>query len=119
MGFSCFPSLTELGLAVSYHISLLKQKGLLRLGARQPRTIVEAPGPAPRAESNEVEVPLIGRIAAGVPLNAVELAEESFALSRRLVGYGEQAVQPSPHVERDPPLLVRDVGLDRLDDTQG
>lgn len=95
MGFSCFPSLTELGLAVSYHISLLKQKGLLRLGARQPRTIVEAPGPAPRAESNEVEVPLIGRIAAGVPLNAVELAEESFRAvpaARRLRGAGRSAI---------------------------
>jgi repressor LexA len=81
----------ELGLAVStvsYHISLLKQEGLLRREARQPRTIVEASVLDPRAESDEVEVPLIGRIAAGVPLDAVELAEESFAMSRRLVGYG-------------------------------
>jgi repressor LexA len=73
---------------VSYHISLLKQEGLLRREARQPRTIVEAPVSDLRAESDEVEVPLIGRIAAGVPLDAVELAEESFAMSRRLVGYG-------------------------------
>jgi repressor LexA len=81
----------ELGLAVStvsYHISLLKQEGLLRREARQPRTIVEVPVSDLRAESDEVEVPLIGRIAAGVPLDAVELAEESFAMSRRLVGYG-------------------------------
>jgi repressor LexA len=74
--------------AVSYHISLLKQEGLLRREARQPRTIVEASVPDPRAESDEVEVPLIGRIAAGVPLDAVEMGEESFAMSRRLVGYG-------------------------------
>jgi repressor LexA len=46
------------------------------------------PRPRPPAESDEVEVPLIGRIAAGVPIDAVELAEESFALPRRLVGYG-------------------------------
>lgn len=40
----------ELGLAVStvsYHVSVLKQEGLLRRETRQPRTIVEAAGPAP------------------------------------------------------------------------
>lgn len=46
---------------------------------------MEAPGPAPR---EEVEVPPIGQIAAGVPLDAVELALETFLLSRRLVGHG-------------------------------
>lgn len=81
----------ELGLAVStvsYHVSVLKQEGLLRREARQPRTIVKAPGSPPRSESDEVEVPLIGQIAAGVPLDAVEVAEETFLLSRRLVGHG-------------------------------
>jgi repressor LexA len=33
-------------------------------------------------------VPLIGQIAAGVPLDAVELAEDTFRLPRRLVGHG-------------------------------
>src|ERR1700748_2598579 len=36
---------------VSYHVSVLKQEGLLRREAGQPRTIVEGPGPVPRAES--------------------------------------------------------------------
>src|SRR5260370_19453125 len=65
----------ELGLAVStvsYHVSVLKQEGLLRCGAGQPRTIVEAPGPAPRAESDEVAAPLIGQRAACGTLDAVE-----------------------------------------------
>ncbi len=35
-----------------------------------------------------VEVPLIGQIAAGAPVDAVELAEDTFSLPRRLVGYG-------------------------------
>jgi repressor LexA len=81
----------ELGLAVStvaYHVSVLEQDGSLRRGAGQPRTIVEPASPAPQAEGDEVEVPLIGQIAAGVPLDAVELAEETFVLSRRLVGRG-------------------------------
>ena len=67
---------------------MLKQEGFLRREARQSRTIVEAAGPAPRLESDEVEVPLIGQIAAGVFLDAVEVAEETFLLSRRLVGHG-------------------------------
>ena len=33
-------------------------------------------------------MPLIGQIAAGGPVDAVELAEDSYALSRRLVGRG-------------------------------
>ena len=81
----------ELGLAVStvsYHVSVLEQEGSLRRGAGRPRTIVEPADPATRAEGDEVEVPLVGQIAAGVPLHAVELAEETFLLPRRLVGRG-------------------------------
>jgi repressor LexA len=82
----------ELGLAVStvsYHVSVLKQVGLLRREAGQPRTIVEGPCPVPIAESDGVEVPLIGQIAAGIPIEATELAEGIFLLPRRLVGYGK------------------------------
>lgn len=87
------PSLREIaegvGLAastLSYHLSVLEQDGVLRRAARQPRTIVQAADPGPRA--GEVEVPLIGQIPAGVPLDAVELAEDSCWLPRRLVGHG-------------------------------
>src|SRR6266849_2064270 len=51
----------ELGLAVStvsYHVSVLEQDGSLRRGPGQPRTIVEPAYPGPRAEGDEVEVPL-------------------------------------------------------------
>lgn len=81
----------ELGLAVStvsYHVSVLEQEGSLCRRAGRPRTIVEPTDPAIRADGDEVEIPLIGQIAAGVPFDAVELAEETFALSRRLVGRG-------------------------------
>jgi repressor LexA len=78
-----------LGLAtVNYHVSVLEQDGSLRRGAGQPRTLAEAADPASPADSDAVEVPLIGQIAAGGPVDAVELAEDSFALSRRLVGHG-------------------------------
>jgi repressor LexA len=78
-----------LGLAtVAYHVAILEQGGSLHREAGQPRTLSEAGHPASSAEGDAVEVPLIGQIAAGVPLDAVELAEDSFALSRRLVGHG-------------------------------
>lgn len=79
------------GLAVStisYHLSVMQEEGSVRRGRGQPRTIVEPADPAPRPERDEVEVPLIGQIAAGVPLDAIELAEQTFWLPRRLVGHG-------------------------------
>jgi repressor LexA len=83
------PRDSGLGLAtVAYHVSVLVGDGSLHRGAGQPRTIVEPAGPATRAEGNEIEIPLIGQIAAGVPVDAVELAEDSFLPSRRLVGHG-------------------------------
>jgi repressor LexA len=79
-----------LGLAtVNYHVAVLERDGSLRRGAGQPRTLTEPGDPASSsADSDAVEVPLIGQIAAGGPVDAVELAEDSYALSRRLVGQG-------------------------------
>jgi repressor LexA len=74
---------------VAYHVSVLERDGSLCRAAGQPRTLVEpSADPASSAEGDAVVVPLIGQIAAGVPLDAVELAEDSFPLSRRLVGHG-------------------------------
>jgi repressor LexA len=78
-----------LGLAtVNYHVAVLEQDGSLRRGAGQPRTLAEAGGPGSPAEGDAVDLRLIGQIAAGDPVDAVELAEGSFRVSRRLVGHG-------------------------------
>ena len=78
-----------LGLAtVNYHVAVLERDGSLRRGAGQPRTLAEPGDPASAAEGDAVDVPLIGQIAAGALVDAVDLAEDSFALSRRLVGHG-------------------------------
>ena len=78
-----------LGLAtVNYHVAVLERDGSLRRGAGQPRTLAEPGDPGSPAQGDAVEVPLIGQIAAGAPVDAVELAEDTFALSRRLVGHG-------------------------------
>ena len=99
----------EVGLAspssVSYHLSILQDKGYLRRDARRPRTVeVRVPGqPAVRIEAENltnvldlpfedvgyVPVPLIGRIFAG-PFNlADQVIEATFMLSKQLVGDGK------------------------------
>ncbi|MFI5065256.1 MAG: LexA family protein, partial [Streptosporangiales bacterium] len=91
------PSLRQIGDAVglavstvSYHVAVLEQEGTLRRGPRQPRTLVQpvSPGPTPAPGDDEVDVPLLGQIPAGFPVEAVELAEDTFRLPRRLVGHG-------------------------------
>lgn len=82
----------ELGLAVStvfYHVAVLKREGTLRRSTGQPRTITEPADPVSLAEGDQAEVPLIGQIAAGVPVDAVALPEDTFLLPRRLVGHGK------------------------------
>lgn len=79
---------TALGLGVStvhYHVSLLERDGSLRHETGRCRAFSSAP----RVELDQVGVPLIGRIAAGIPLDAEELVEEIFSLPRRLVGHGK------------------------------
>jgi repressor LexA len=91
------PSLREIGKAVglapstvSYHRSVLEKHGYLSHGAGLPRTAVERPpgDPAIRPQVDAVEVPLVGRIAAGVPIPAEEMIEDTFWLPRKMVGSG-------------------------------
>jgi repressor LexA len=89
------PSLGEIaggvGLAVStvfHHRSVLEQDGVLLHGAGRPRTTSRPAGPVLGRGAEDVEVPLLGKIAAGIPLDAVEQREGTFWLPRQLVGYG-------------------------------
>lgn len=91
------PSLREIGKAVGlapstvfHHRSVLEKYGYLSHGAGLPRTAVERPpgDPAIRPQAGEVEVPLVGRIVAGVPILAEEMIEDTFWLPRRMVGAG-------------------------------
>jgi repressor LexA len=91
------PTLREIGAAVglvpstvSYHRSILETHGYLSHGAGLPRTAVEPPPgyPVTQLGADGVEVPLMGRIAAGVPVLANELIEGIYLLPRQLVGAG-------------------------------
>lgn len=98
------PSMREIadavGLAstssVSYQLSVLQAKGYLHREAGQPRTaVLRVPGEhraeartAMPAEDRMTDVPLVGRIAAGVPVLADEISEDVIPLPRMLVGEG-------------------------------
>ena len=112
------PSMREIGEAVgltstssvSYQLSTLQKKGYLHRDVGRPRTVeVRLPGHQPiRPEAREIKdaeaeaaadgldipsqeamyVPLVGRIAAGIPILAEEQVEDVFPLPRQLVGDG-------------------------------
>lgn len=106
------PSMREIadraGLAsvssVSYHLLKLEKQGVVAREPRRPRTIKlrRRPGlmPPPRddrgperdggaGEQPVAQVPIMGRIAAGVPTTAAELPDDVLPLPRLLVGYGD------------------------------
>lgn len=96
--------------SVSYHLSVLEKRGYLTRHFGQPRTTVETPAnnasqpqatqavakakakakalPAHDNPEGLVRVPLVGRIAAGVPIIAQQEIEDEFLLPRKIVGYG-------------------------------
>ena len=100
------PSMREIGDAVgltssssvAHQLQTLERKGFLRRDPKRPRAMevvmpeadgTPAPPPAPaETASSSVSVPLVGRIAAGLPITAEEQVEDVFTLPERLVGGG-------------------------------
>jgi repressor LexA len=92
------PSVREIGEAVgllspsSVHAQLatLAERGYLKKDPTRPRAIVVQMDEAgiPQADSKVVNVPLVGQIAAGAPILAVENVEETLPLPQDLVGTG-------------------------------
>ena len=72
-----------------YHVAILQAGGSLNREPGRPRSIAWPARPASPPGNDEVEVPLVGQIAAGIPLDAEEAVEETFPLPRELVGHGQ------------------------------
>lgn len=102
------PSMREIGDAVglsslssvTHQLNQLELAGYLRRDPNRPRALevlIELPGvtdrPATQSDPTPVGdaamVPLVGRIAAGVPITAEQQIDEVFPLPRQLVGKGE------------------------------
>jgi repressor LexA len=78
--------------SVSKHLASLEEKGFLNRGATVSRPIDvrlflrESSAPAPAADS--VTVPVVGDIAAGTPISAIEHIDDTLQLPRDLTGRG-------------------------------
>ncbi|MEW2045134.1 transcriptional repressor LexA [Streptomyces sp. NPDC005476] len=95
------PSMREIGRAVelastssvAHQLMALERKGVLYRDPHRPRAYrVRAPWAAPdqgaRSQA-QVDVPLVGRIAAGAPLLAEEMVEDVYCMPRQVVGDGD------------------------------
>ncbi|MFJ3231079.1 transcriptional repressor LexA [Streptomyces sp. NPDC086787] len=93
------PSMREIGAAVdlastssvAHQLMTLERKGVLYRDPHRPRAYRVRPSWAPDlagGASAPVEVPLLGRIAAGAPLLADEMVEDVYSLPRQVVGEG-------------------------------
>jgi len=97
------PSMREIGDAVglaslssvSYQLDQLELSGYLRRDPNRPRAmeiLIDLPSaetPSEAAVGDAAMVPLVGRIAAGVPITADQMVEEVVPLPRQLVGKGD------------------------------
>ncbi|MBE4908635.1 transcriptional repressor LexA [Bacillus luteolus] len=89
------PSVREIGEAVGLassstvhgHLSRLESKGLIRRDPTKPRAIeiLELDSSSHIPKSNVINVPIIGKVTAGLPITAVENIEEFFPLPDRFV----------------------------------
>jgi repressor LexA len=118
------PTVREIGEAVgltsssSVHAQLenLNRRGLLRKDPSKPRAI-EVAGVRP---SSSVEVPVVGRVAAGAPILAEENVESYLPVAEELAGSGELfglRVHGDSMVEAG--ILDRDLVIVRRQDVAG
>lgn len=100
------PSVREIGAAVGLaspstvhmHLKVLQERGLIKRDSKKPRTIEVVSGseepstgtplasPQQDTSSNTMHLPLVGRVAAGMPILAEQNVEESLALPTSIVG---------------------------------
>ncbi len=69
-----------------FHLTKLAEKGYIKKGDSKNRTIeVLVPNEYLEKEENVIEVPLLGKVTAGTPIEAIETPDEYFALPANLV----------------------------------
>lgn len=115
------PTVREIGAAVGLcspasvqsHLGSLEAKGYIRRGTSKRRAleVVRPPGgrPVSTGESGAAQVPLLGRVAAGVPLLAEENIEESIDIPRFLGEEGCFALRVAGHSMVNAGILDGDI----------
>ncbi len=69
-----------------FHLQQLEQKGYIRKGSGKNRTIeLLVPNEYLEVDEKTVEVPLLGKVTAGNPIEAIEMPDEFFSLPTNLL----------------------------------
>lgn len=94
------PSVREIGEAVGLassstvhgHLARLESKGLIRRDPTKPRAIeiLDVDESANIPKSRVINVPVVGKVTAGLPITAIENVEEFFPLPERFAPSDEQ-----------------------------
>ncbi len=88
------PTVREIGKAANlrspatthFHLNKLDEKGYIEKGGNKNRTLrLLVPNEFEDREENLVEVPLLGKVTAGTPIEAIETPNEYFSLPANLV----------------------------------
>lgn len=94
------PSVREIGEAVGLkststvhgHLMRLEKKGLLHRDAMKPRAMGLSTPLATEEDAHVCQIPVVGRVAAGMPILAEENIEELMSLPEDFVGEGEHFI---------------------------
>ena len=88
------PTVREIGETVNlhspatihFHLTRLEDKGYIKKGSSKNRTIeVLVPNEFLQKEEGVVSVPLLGKVTAGTPIEAIEMPDEFFSLPANLI----------------------------------
>jgi len=90
------PSVREIGDAVGLkssstvhaHLLHLEEKGYLRRDPSKPRAIIPVDNPIPETIDDVIALPLVGRVAAGVPITAEQNIDDYIPVPASFVGSG-------------------------------
>jgi repressor LexA len=109
------PTVREIGRAVGLsssstvqnHLNTLESRGYITRDPAKSRTVEIVGGEAERSQTNIVHLPLIGRVAAGTPVLAVENVEEHLTVGTEIAG-GDDSYALTVHGESMIDAGIRD-----------
>ena len=100
------------------HLTALQKKGAVRFGSGRYRALEVLDSDASQRAERMVRIPLLGRVAAGVPLLAEENFEGTVGVSSALLGSGDYfAVRVQGDSMRDAGILDGDTAVVRHQET--
>ena len=71
---------------IHFHLQKLEEKGYIKKDDKKNRTLeILVPNEYLEQDENVVEVPLLGKVTAGTPIEAIETPEEFFSLPANLI----------------------------------